>query len=424
MEECKAFDIENGNEEWMKAHNKEIGTIQIAFKILRGKHEIPEGYTKATGFMIYDIKMDFTKKARWVKAGHLTASTGGSSYAGVVSRELVQIALLYAAMNDLDVTYGDIKSAYLLAPTSEKHYIHLGSEFGEDAGKCALIVRALYGGKHAGRDYWMYLCECMHHLGIESCVSDLDVWYQPSTNKHGDPIYEYVLLYTDDFLAVSNKGMEIIKNDIGKYFTFKKDSICHPNGMNYLGGKLYERKMEGKRCWSFCPTQYVKQAWENVEKQLQKRIHSGDEQFARSGSRNNYLPSSKSALPSDYHPELDNSPELNAVDLVYYQSLIGILRWIVEMGRVDICLETSVMSSCLALPRDDHLRKLFQILVILKLTLTLNLFLILIFPIGGILARKCFRREIGKELLIIKEVMNFSRTAFQKMPLNHWDRAL
>ena len=177
VEECKAFDTENGNEERMKAHNKEIGTIQIAFKILRGKHEIPEGYTKATGFIIYDIKMDFTKKARWVKAGHLTALTGGSRYAGVVSRELVQIVLLYAAMNDLDVTFGDIKSAYLSTPTSEKHYIHLGSEFGEDAGKYALIVRALYGGKHAGGDYWMYLRESMHHLGFESCVSDPDVWY-------------------------------------------------------------------------------------------------------------------------------------------------------------------------------------------------------------------------------------------------------
>ena len=36
--------------------------------------------------------------------------------------------------------------------------------------------------------------------------------------------------------------------------------------------------------------------------------------------------------------------------LVYYQSLIGILRWIIKMGQADICLETSVMSSCLALP--------------------------------------------------------------------------
>lgn len=97
-----------------------------------------------------------------------------------------------------------------------------------------------------------------------------------------------------------------------------------------------------------------------------RHIKNGDERFARFGSKNNYLPGSKSALPSDYHPELDDSPELNAVDSAYYQSLIGILRWIVEMGRVDICLETSVMSSCLALPREDHLRKLFQIFSYLK----------------------------------------------------------
>ena len=130
---------------------------------------------------------------------------------------------------------------------------------------------------------------------------------------------------TNNCLIDSNKGMEIIMNEIGKSFNFKKDSILHPNGINYLGGNLYERKVEGKRCWSFCPTQYVKQAWENVEKQLQKHIQGGDEQFARSGLKNNCLPGSEHALPGQYHPELDDSPELDAVDLAYYQSLIGIL---------------------------------------------------------------------------------------------------
>ena len=39
---------------------------------------------------------------------------------------------------------------------------------------------------------------------------------------------------------------------------------------------------------------------------------------------------------SEYRPELDVSPELDTDDSVYYQSLIGIVRWIVEMGRFDI----------------------------------------------------------------------------------------
>ena len=47
-------------------------------------------------------------------------------------------------------------------------------------------------------------------------------------------------------------------------------------------------------------------------------------------------------------------------DASYYQSLIGILRWIVELGRVGICLEVSMMSSHLALPREGHLECLYH----------------------------------------------------------------
>ena len=42
-------------------------------------------------------------------------------------------------------------------------------------------------------------------------------------------------------------------------------------------------------------------------------------------------------------------------------SLIGILRWIVELGRVDICLEVYVMSSHMAMPREGHLTQLLSI---------------------------------------------------------------
>ena len=81
----------------------------------------------------------------------------------------------------------------------------------------------------------------MHHLGFESCHTDPDVWMRPATNNNGEEVYDYCLLYTDDCLVASNNGMHIIRNSIGAYFTFKEDLICHPNGMNYLGGKLYER---------------------------------------------------------------------------------------------------------------------------------------------------------------------------------------
>ena len=42
-------------------------------------------------------------------------------------------------------------------------------------------------------------------------------------------------------------------------------------------------------------------------------------------------------------------------------SLIGISRWMVELGRVDICFEVSMLSSHMALPREGHLIQLFHI---------------------------------------------------------------
>ena len=66
-------------------------------------------------------------------------------------------------------------------------------------------------------------------------------------------------------------------------------------------------------------------------------------------------------IPTSYSPELDITPELISTDAAYYQLLVGILRCIVELGRVDICLEVSLMSSHLVLPSEGHLDKLFHI---------------------------------------------------------------
>ena len=71
-------------------------------------------------------------------------------------------------------------------------------------------------------------------------------------------------------------------------------------------------------------------------------------------------------LSNGYRPEIDLSAELQAQDLAYYHSLIGVLRWIVEIGRVDICIEVSMMSSHLALPREGHLKEVLHIFAYLK----------------------------------------------------------
>ena len=74
----------------------------------------------------------------------------------------------------------------------------------------------------------------------------------------------------------------------------------------------------------------------------------------------------RTPLKSTYQPELDVTQGLEASDASYYQSIIGVLRWIVKLGHIDICLEVSMMSLHLALPRTGHLDQVFQIFVFLK----------------------------------------------------------
>ncbi len=82
--------------------------------------------------------------------GHLTKAPETITYASVVSRETMHLALTFASLNDLEVKVGDVLNANITAPVKEKVWTILGPEFGLDSGKSAVIVRALYGLKSAG----------------------------------------------------------------------------------------------------------------------------------------------------------------------------------------------------------------------------------------------------------------------------------
>ena len=349
----RELDIKNGDTFWMDALHKEMGALVVAFEMLEHGEKAPPGWYKSTGHIVWDVKMDFTRKARWVKDGHKTPDPTTSSFAGVVSRESIRIALTYAALLGLPVIGGDIKNAYLQAPSSEKHFIVCGAEFGvENIGRVALIRRALYGGKVAGRDFWHHLRGCMARLGFTSSRADPDVWFRLSKRSTGEDYYEYVLLYVDDVLVISERADAVIRKEIGKDWVLKPESIGPPS--QYLGGKLREVTLaNGVKAWAFGSHQYVQSAVKNVHDHLVKK-----------GLKLPY--SAPNPLSTDYRPEIDVTPELGEADASYYHCLIGVLRWIVELGRVDIDVEVSMMSSHLALPREGHLKELYHIFAYLK----------------------------------------------------------
>jgi hypothetical protein len=247
---------------------------------------------------------------------------------------------------------------YRPPPSSQKDYIICGPEFGlENVGMVALIHRALYGGKSARRDFRNHLRSCMRHLEFTSCPADPDVWMQPAIKSDGTE-YEYILLYSDDALCASENAEKVLRTELGRHFPLNEKSVGSPK--IYLGGHVQKVQLEnGVECWAFGSSQYVKAVVNNVELYLTKQMKLGNSKWK--------LPAkAETPMQTSYRPELDVSPELEPIKASYYQSLIGVLRWMVELGRADICLECSMLSSHLALPREGHLNQVFHIFAYLR----------------------------------------------------------
>ena len=140
--------------------------------------------------MVLSIKMeDFSRKACLVAGGRMVEAPKRWTFESVVSRELVRISLILAGLNDTGVKTSYIQNAYLTAPCSEKVHTTLGTKFGENKGKTAIIVRALYGLASSGASFRNHLADCMHHLGYKSCLADPDLWYKPELREEDNCKY-------------------------------------------------------------------------------------------------------------------------------------------------------------------------------------------------------------------------------------------
>ena len=90
----------------------------------------------------------------------------------------------------------------------------------------------------------------MHFLNFKSCPADPDVWMRPAIKSDGSPYYVYVLLYTDDALVVGEDAESILRNEIGRYFELKQESVGEPK--IYLGGRVRRVQLDnGVNAWAF-----------------------------------------------------------------------------------------------------------------------------------------------------------------------------
>lgn len=344
-----------GTDFWTKAIEKEMRNVRTAFEF-DDSDNIPKGCTQITLHGIFDVKMDLTRKFRLVGDGHKTDVPDHSVYSSVVSRDSVRIFFTLAALNDLDVMAADIQNAYLSAPAMEHHWTRAGPEFGaEFIGRPCKIVKALYGLRSSGKAFHDYLSMHIKQLGFQPSRADPDVWMKPGVKSNGDTYWQYVITYVDDICCAMENPKEFM-DLLGKRLTLKEGSVKEPD--IYLGADIKKYYIEGSddpsKCrWAMSSESYVKRAIAEVEIELKKV-----------GSR---LPTKvKTPMSSNYRPELDLSDELNVERQNYYQGLIGILRWICELGRIDILMPVSLMSRYLASAREGHLDQVFHIFAYLK----------------------------------------------------------
>lgn len=95
---------------------------------------------------------------------------------------------------------------------------------------------------------------------------------------------------------------------------------------------------DGSICWTISAEKYVHAVVKNVKSKLAK----GGKQLPNKCT---------TPLSSDYtKPQFNTLDELKAEGLNNYQELIGMCRWTVEIGWVNILLETSLMLAHLVLP--------------------------------------------------------------------------
>ena len=216
-----------------------------------------------------------------------------------------------AALNGLKVLACDIQNALLTAKCREKCYTRAGPELGSDQGKLMLINRALYGLKTSSASFRSYLADTLYELGYTPTKADPDVWLRKAVKSDEFQYYEMVLCYVDDVLCISDDLMKTMKG-IQRTFKLKDDKIDEPE--DCLGATLEKMILsDGSEFCSMSSAKYIKAAVKNVEETLAK--------YEKRLTGRCVAP-----LSSGYRPKNDDSAELKADGLQYYQELIGVLR--------------------------------------------------------------------------------------------------
>ena len=329
------IDERNGNTLWQDSEKLELGQHEeydTFIKKGKGYRPGPE-YKRINVHMVYAVKHDGRHKARLVAGGHLTDTPIDSVYSSVVSLRGIRLVTFIAELNDLALWATDIGNAYLESVTQEKVYIVAGPEFGELEGHTLIIHKALYGLKSSGLRWHERFADVLREMGFFPSKAERDIWM-----RHMGDHYEYIAVYVDDLLIASRNPAEIVSKLLDVY----KFKLKGTGPVSFHLGCDFFRDDEGNLCYA--PKKYIDKMLENYRRiygTMPKKAHS--------------------PLVKNDHPELDATDLLDIEETKVYQSLIGALQWVIQIGRWDVATAVMSLSRFRAAPRKGHLERVKRV---------------------------------------------------------------
>ena len=192
-EEALSQDRSNGNTLWYDAIKKELDTL-MSMSTLKFCHspkekeqlklkQHPDGaFQYVRTWMIFDVNTDGSRKARLFICGHMTKPDEDiECYSSMMRQESTRILLTIADADGYNVAVGDIENTYLNTYTQEKIWTTVGLEFVSSGyvskvGTHTIVVKAQYGLKSSGHQFWDLLSDTLRSLGFKRALGDPDVW--------------------------------------------------------------------------------------------------------------------------------------------------------------------------------------------------------------------------------------------------------
>jgi hypothetical protein len=171
---------------------------------------------------------------------------------------------------------------------------------------------------------------------------------RPNTKSNGFKYYEYVLIYTDDILSISHQPLDVLTK-LDQHYILKKDSIGPPR--QYLGAQIGNYSLPDdpiRRRWYMSSEKYVKEAIRNVKGWIADRGLI-------------FKTKASGVLPSGCRLVLDTTKSCEVDEAEYFQQQIGVLRWAIELGRLDITCEVSMLAAYTGAPRIGYLKAMLHI---------------------------------------------------------------